>query len=915
MRTKTTLLAVGLLLFIGGGTLSSCSSQQVKEEEAPKDKPEATSDETSDEGWNGHQRLGGEVVPKRYTLDLTIAPSKETFSGRAKIDVTVEEATDRIRMHAERLEFSKVVAKRDGEAMGVDANKVKHGGLVLEFEEEIAAGPLTLTFAYEAPLDEVPEGLYRAKDGGSWYAFTQFEPLEAREAYPCFDEPKFKTPFEVSLTVPKGKKAFANAPEVGKEKADDGEMVTHAYAETKPLPTYLVAFAVGNFDVVEAEEGAIGEIPFRIITTKGNADLANYALEKTPAILQFQETYFDRDYPYQKLDFVAVPSFAAGAMENVGLVTYRESILLVDPSKASIHDEYYVQGIIAHELAHMWFGNLVTLEWWDELWLNEAFATWMGGRTVQEVAPELEASLEAVQGAQNVMSQDSLKKSRAIRQPIEHGGDVYNAFDGITYGKGKAVLRMFESWLGEEDFQKGVRAYLGSNEHGVGTTQKLLDALDSASGKPVSDVIANFLDQPGVPLVQVSYDKEGCSKDEPTTVELEQTRYRPKGSDADVGKPWTIPMCLRLGTDEGETEKRCLLFEGSDENPRRQTVELGTNSCPAWIHPNADEKGYYHWKLRPTTVQNELFEHRDALTLPEKVALLGHFKALVRADAMAVSEYLKALEKMSGEKHRLIGGHIIDTIRSYEDLVYEGTPDASFKTFAAGIIEPYLDRVGFEESQGDEASVKMFRPKVVNAAALLAENQEVIDKARKKTDAFLEDPSSVSGPSIKYSLDIAARFGDAELWKRMRKSLDGKLSPDLRSQVISALGKFQQPALAEKSLALFLDGAVRSQNLWRLAGPISDEPALRKLAWKWLTNNYEAIQKKIGKMRAGSLPWLGSSFCSQEGKERVEKFFSQEEHQSVSTPRNLAQALESIEQCETQRALIADDVRTFIGRN
>jgi alanyl aminopeptidase len=866
--------------------------------------------------WDGHDRLDETVRPDNYELDLSIDPEQETLEGRATVEVTVDEPVERIHMHAEKLDFEEVEATRDGEGREVRSQKVEHGGLVLAFDQQIEPGPLTLKFVYDAPMGEVPEGIYRVKADGEWYVYSQFQPLEARSAFPSFDEPGFKTPFDLTLRVPEGMTAATTTPMVEKRPGDSEGMVVWEFAETKPLPTYLTAFAVGNFDVVEAPAEAMGDVRLRVLTPQGKGDLAEFALEKTPPLVEYQRKYFGREFPYEKLDLVAVPNFGAAAMENVGLVTYRESLLLLDPEQASAGDRYWAAAVMAHEYAHMWFGNMVTLEWWDDLWLNEAFATWMGTKTLHNVFPEYEASIESVDRALGVMKEDSLASAHAIRQPIEHGGDVYNAFSGITYQKGRAVLDMVEGWLGEETFREGVRNYLDANVHGTATTEKLLDSLGEASGKAVRQVTGQFLDQPGVPLVTVNYDRQDCAESGTPELELEQTRYRPAGSDIEVGEPWQIPMCVRYGHGDGEPVEECFVFEGSGEEPRKQTVELDADTCPGWIHPNADESGYYHWKLAPVGQNTGLLEHLEALSLRERIALLPHFQALVRAGSIEVGNYLEAMEAMAGdERHRLVIEHIIGSLRMYVDLVYEGRPSDAFSAFASRLIEPHYRRVGYESSSEDSEGTRLLRPTLVRAAADLAKDESVIERATEQVRTFLEDPEAETGPTIKFALDIAARHGGKELWKALRENLDEAPSPGLRAQMIGALGQFRDAELAGRSLDVFLTDAVRAQNFWRLMGPVSGDPATQKVAWQWMTEHYGEVAEKIGQARAGRLPAVGNGFCSEAGKQKLEEFFSKEEHRTVTTERNLEQTLQSIDQCMAHREEVADGVRSFVEGN
>ncbi len=895
-------------------TSVGCTGAQPEKDETAT-KSEAGNEQSSgiETDWNGHRQLDEDVRPEKYRLDLTIDPAEETFEGRATVEVAVDEPVERIRMHAEDLDFSEVEATRDGETREVRAEQVEHGGLVLAFDGELEPGPLELRFVYEAPIGQVPEGLYRVQTGGDWYVFSQFQPLEARSAFPSFDEPGFKTPYELTLRVPEGMTAATTTPMVEKRSAASEGMVVWEFAETEPLPTYLIAFAVGNFDVAEAPEEAMGDVRLRVLTVEGKGDLAEFALEQTPPLVEYQREYFGQEFPYEKLDLVAVPNFGAAAMENVGLVTYRESLLLLDSEQASAGDRYWAAAVMAHEYAHMWFGNMVTLEWWDDLWLNEAFATWMGTRTLHNVFPEYEASIEAVDRALSVMKEDSLGAARAIRQPIEHGGDVYNAFSGITYQKGRAVLDMVEGWLGEETFREGVRSYLEANVHGTGTTEELLESLGKASEKAVREVTRQFLDQPGVPLVTVNYDRQRCTEEGAPELELEQTRYRPAGSDVEIGEPWQIPMCVRLGIDDGKTTEECFVFKGSEDDPRKQTVELDADTCPAWIYPNADESGYYHWKLEPVGQNTALMDHLGELSLRERIALLPHFGALVRAGSLAVGKYLGAMETMAGEKrHRLIVEHIVSTLRMYVELVYEGRPSDAFSAFASRLIEPHYERVGYEPNRDDSEATRLLRPTLARAADDLANDESVIERATEQVREYLEEPEAETGPTIKFALDIAARHGGKTLWEALRENLDEAPSPGMRAQMIGALGQFRDTELARRSLDLFLTDAVRAQNFWRLMGPVSGDPVTREVAWKWLIEHYGEVAEKIGQARAGRLPGVGNGFCSEQGKTKVQEFFSHEKHRTVTTEQNLEQTLESIDQCMAHRKEVADGVRSFV---
>ncbi|HYR96432.1 MAG TPA: M1 family metallopeptidase, partial [Candidatus Binatus sp.] len=444
-------------------------------------------------------RLPADVRPLRYRLDLQIMPAGERSSGESAIDVQLDRARSVIWMHGRELDVTDAVVERaDGPAVRAKWEQADPEGVVeLRLEKPVGPGKMTLRFAWSAPFEKTVLGLYRLEAGGEPYAFTQFEPILARRAFPCFDEPAFKTPFDVTLTVGGSDVAVANAPLLETEPRPDGTK-RFRFATTPPLPTYLVAFAVGPLDVVDGPPLAPNAVrprpvPFRGVTARGQENRLAYAFAHTGRMVEALETYFGIPYPYEKLDVIAVPDFGPNGMENAAAITFRESAILLDGASAPEDQRRGFAYIMAHELAHQWFGDLVTMAWWDDVWLNEAFATWMGTRIVRTVHPEYEADLGLLQAVLGAMDTDGLVSARRIRQPIQSLHDIPNAFDAITYSKGAGVLGMFERWIGEEAFQRGIQAYVGGHRFGTATADDLLQALSDASHRDVGTPFRTFL--------------------------------------------------------------------------------------------------------------------------------------------------------------------------------------------------------------------------------------------------------------------------------------------------------------------------------------------------------------------------------------------------------------------------------------
>lgn len=844
---------------------------------------------------DGNLRLDRSVVPTAYALDLRIEPAEGIVKGTAEIRITVAAPTTRIVMHAEELTLEAPTLLGGGRQQTGRVVPGRNGAITLEFDAPVPAGSATLRLAWTGPLSSTPEGLYRVKEGDDWYAFTQFQPLDARAAFPCFDQPEFKTPFRTRLTVKAGQLALSNSRETDRVVKDG--WVTHTFAETAPLPTYLVAFAVGPFDVATAPPDALGDVPLRVITTRGKGVLAAYALERTPLIHQALVRYFGRPHGFDKVDLVAVPNFSAGAMENVGLVTFREALLLLD-GEAPARRRMWAQIVIAHELAHMWFGNLVTLAWWDDLWLNEAFATWMATRIVAEVDPGLEVDLEQVSNARWVMNLDSTVDARPIRQPVAHGGDIENAFDGITYGKGAAVLRMVEAWLGPAVFQRAVQAYVAKHAGGSAVTADLLSALDQASGKDVTGLLATFLDQPGVPLISARLDCEAKQ------IELSQARYLPAGSAAKHDQRWQVPVCLRLGDAQGSSV-RC-------ERLTDQKQRFALDACPTWWHPNADNQGYYLWRMTSPAGQVDLRGAfaKASLSNAERAALPGLLWAMVDADALPIGTFLDMHGLLLADPHRVV---VEGALSGLARVDFIGIGDAERPAWAAWIrarLKGHFDRLGTLDRSDESTADRLLRRRILDALVHLGQDPALEAQAREVVRRYLDDPTSVPQAQVIQALPVAAAKGDAALWTALRDAVTEGAPPIVRAALVQALASFDDPALYRRTLDLLLDGTLLAQD-FRSVLRGADRHTLTA-AWSWMTSSYARIIEQIGRPVAARLPLIASGACTIAERDQVKAFFADPAHAPEGTAKNLSLVLEGIETCVRLRAAIQAPLRAWL---
>jgi alanyl aminopeptidase len=829
---------------------------------------------------DGFLRLVQPVEPRRYALALTLDPDKDRFSGAVEIELWVKAPTSLIQMHAEGLSLGRVSLVSAGGRREPALDRGAHGWLGLRFAEALPRGRATLSLEYGGTFAPDSSGAYRVKKGERFYIFTQLEATFARRVLPCFDQPEHKTPFRVELRVPRGMPALSNGVEVSRKQVGGLDAVT--FSETQPLPTYALAFVVGPVEVVPVPSKG-SSVPLRLVVPRGSSQLTGFVAARAPAILRQLEEYFGIPYPYGKLDLVAEPG-KMGAMEHPGLVTFNESLLLLDEN-APPSTKLDSLGTLAHELAHMWFGNLVTLRWWNDTWLNEAFATWITPRIVDAVEPALECTLEAVLRVLRVMHTDGLGSARAIRQPIRDAGDILNAFDDITYVKGGGVIRAMESWIGEQRFQGIVRRYLRAHAHRTSTTQDFFEELDRGAGRSASTVMATFLDQPGVPLLELA---PRCPAGK-VELGVRQSRYLPSGTSAKAGLTWKIPFCVRH--PEGRNPAReCFLLDRE-----AGTFPLSASACPETLVPNDHEGGYYHVQLPPEHLQR-LLGHLDQLGLEERVALPHHLFALLLASRLPASRYFEAVSALFKQKHRLILKGLLGDLLHMGRLGLTSKAQAELAALARRLLAPHLERVGLRSTAGEPVEKTFLRPMLVRAMAELSDDKRLYQRARAEMDRALSGEVPMDQATVEVWSDLAAMHGDEALWRRFKDALTRVTQPGLRDDLAAAMGCFRDPSLLGRSLDLTLDGTLPPSKLFRLAECARKNPGARGHFWSWLERNFDRVSKGLGEF-AAFLPESASSFCTAEDREKAQRFFGGRARAFPGLQHHLDLALERIDLC------------------
>jgi alanyl aminopeptidase len=858
-------------------------------------------------------RLPRNALPTRYALDLEMVPGMRTFSGEVVIDLELEARVRTIWLHAEDLEVTRVLVRAAGESASLARWDPDPDGRLaaIRLPKNLGPGPASLQIRYRGEIGRRLDGVYGVREGGDDYIFTQFQPIAARRAFPGFDEPSFKTPFELTLTVPHGHVAIGNSPALSEERDPSGRRRIR-FAPTPPLPTYLVAWAVGPFDVVETPLPPSAErehtLPFRGLAPRGRGPELRFALDHTGALLESLERYFGSPYPFAKLDVIAVPDFGAGAMENVGAVTFRDSLLLIDRERAPEWQRRSFANVMAHELAHSWFGNLVTMPWWDDLWLNESFATWMAHRVVNEIHPEYQEDLSLLQQVHSAMSADSLESARSIRQPIASDHDIANAFDGITYSKGAGVLAMFERWLGEESFRAGIRSYVEEHRFGNADADDLLRALSAASGRDVSGPFQGFLTRPGVPFLRT---QEACDASG-SRIAVEQSRYRPAGAAAAADEPWQVPACVRFSAN-GETRERCSLVSES-----RAELSLDPEACSDWVLPNADGAGYYRFAGSARDAERLVGVSDGRLAAAERLALADSLAASFRAGVLGPDVVLPAQAVFARDPLRRVATAPMGLLDSVlENLTDDATRDTA-RAFAASLYAPRLRELGFDAEPGDDGERRLLRSALIRFLAQSARDPAARAEAARRGLAYAgvegpPDRTAADPDVVGVTLAVAVQDGAPAVFDALLARLLVSNDSLERRDILEALGSSLDPDHAERARALALDRRVRVNEMFVPLYAQMGEGRLRDATWLWIVENHEALIERAGASHAGHMPWLAAAYCDDVRADEVEAFFAPFVYDLEGGPRNLAGAVEGIRLCAALTAVQGPAVRAWLA--
>ena len=838
--------------------------------------------------------LPADVRPVEYRLTLEPDLSTFTFEGTETVNIEVLSRTSRLVLNCIEIVVQSCRVTREGgiDLAAVDIEyDVPNETVTFTFGCELEPGPAELHIGFTGELNDKLRGFYRSRytgvDGEERYlATTQLEATDARRGFPCWDEPGLKAVFDVTLVVPSGLTAISNMP-VATEEEVRPDVKAVRYEKTPVVSTYLLAFVVGDLDSIEQRDA--GGTLHRVWTTRGKVEQGQYALETSVRLLKYLNDYFGIPYPLPKLDHIAIPDFTAGAMENWGAVTYRETALLVDPENSSAGTRERVASVVAHEMAHMWFGDLVTMSWWNDLWLNESFASWMGNKAVDYLYPEWDMWTQFVTDDTNRgLSLDGLKSSHPVEQEVSSAAEIGQLFDEISYSKGGAILRMLEQYLGDEPFRAGLNLYLKRHEYGNARTTDLWEALGEASGKPVSEMMHTWVNQTGHPVLDVAVGRTEGSIE----ATLSQKRFlyehvvEPQAVEDTL---WHVPVGVRTASD---AQARTTLMTEATASVTVEPASYG--SVDEWIKVNPLQTGFFRVKYPPEEMARLRgpIENR-VLPAADRLGIQNDAFALMRSGHIPATEFLSTAEAYRAESDASVCEDLALNLSGLDSLLWDEAFYGEFQLFARGIFLPIAQRMGWDARAHEGHRDVLLRSTVLAQAGGYGD-PDTLDEASARFQAYAADPSGTPADIRGVVFNLAARTGDASTYDTMWRLQDEAGMEEEKVRLLLALGRFGRRDLLERTLEKSLSSDVRSQNTVSMVMSVAGNRLGRDLAWEFVKDNWAEFDRRYGEGEfiLSRLVSITSRFTTSERGEDVESFFR--DHPTPSVERTIRQSLERI---------------------
>jgi puromycin-sensitive aminopeptidase len=817
-------------------------------------------------------RLSPDVTPARYRISLKPNFETFTFAGDETITLTIKKPTTTITLHAIELEITSASIGESAASVSYDK---KRETATLSFKTPIQKGEAELSIAFVGTLNDKMHGFYRSnyqREGAThWIATTQFESTDARRAFPCFDEPAMKAVFDISLTIPAGMEAISNTMPIKKSTNADGSMRVD-FSPTPVMSTYLLAFIVGEFEHVQkkSKDGVL----VRVFTTPGKKEQATFALECAARIVSFFNQYFAIRYPLPVLDMIAIPDFSAGAMENWGAITYRESALLVDPKHSSTQNRQWVALVIAHEIAHQWFGNLVTMNWWTHLWLNEGFASYIEYLAVNHLFPEWDIWTQFLVADHAVaLHYDGLEHTHPIEVEVHDPAEIASVFDAVSYSKGASVIRMLAEYLGEKTFRDGLRLYLKTHRYANAETADLWRALSRISGKPVAKIMANWTAKPGYPLLSLEQKRDHFT--------LTQSRFfaspvsQKKTRDATL---WRIPLSFIHEKKRGK-----VLIE-------KRTVKIPNTGD--YFKLNAGETSFVRTSY-PAAVRDSLGEAIEAKRLEtrDRVGLVRDMFALVENGAQTAVAALSFARHYGDENEYVVWSEICGGLSKLHSLIAHEAYEPAFNAYARSLLTEIGATIRWD-AKPKSHSAALLKSLILETLAKYGD-AAVLEHARLVFDSIDETANPVVPDLRGVVYNTVARHGGEKEYAKLLRLYESAVLHEEKNRIGRALGLFRQTELLAQTLEFAISDGVRRQDCVRMIMAVTVNPHGRDLAWSFIKANWKFFTERFQGSRdlAHLIEPMGSSALLADAKD-VQAFLKT--HPTPGTERTLKQVLERI---------------------
>jgi cytosol alanyl aminopeptidase len=853
-------------------------------------------------------RLPRNFLPTAVSAHLGIDPAAEGFTGAVEITGTLSERSARIWLHGRGLTLKRAVAVQGDARVELSFGNEGEELLWLRPAAPMAAGTWVLSIQYEGRYETVVTvGAIKQTVEHRSYITTQFESIFARRVFPCFDEPNVKVPWQLTLDVPVDNLAFANTP-VASETALDATHKRVAFAPTKPLPSYLVAFGVGPFEIVDAGKTQSGA-PVRVIALAGRAADAQWAAQTSAPIVNVLEDWFGMPYPYEKLDMLTIPvSSGFGAMENPGLITYAGRLILHDPKTITKAQRFAWVDVAGHEVAHQWFGDLVTPMYWDDIWLNEGFARWMEPKVIAALEgklPGLEGKLGAAfmanQYREIALNADRTVNARRVRQAIESAGDIYSAFDGITYDKGASVLAMFEHAVGAETMQRGVRAYLAKHKHGNGTSSDFVAAISEAAGRDVATGFASFLDQAGAPLVQGELQ---CASGAAPSLHLTQQRFVVPGSAVpEAGKPWSIPVCVAFDRD-GKRAEACTSLDGASAD-----LALEAKACPRWIMLNAGGYGYYRSGLPAPSYQAVRDLAWPSLTPVERFTVFTDASALAFTGQADVALPLSLVPKMLAEKHRFAVGGAANLAERMRTMV-SVTKRPAYDAWIRATFGPMARSLGWAARRADSLDVEATRRTLLELVAWAGDAP-----VRAGAVALSKSWRAIDSAMREVAWGVAADSSPA-IFDTFMDAVKVEPDADVRLDLLGALSQVRDEPRLRAVLALLFERSLDVRESQRLLFAGGDDPQRASVA-RYFQEHFDPLMKRLPAAgptgSAARFSGLFTQLCDAARRDEIVGYVNEHFGDQPDARRVVTQNLERMDQCIAAKASLSPRVEAWLA--